>query len=192
MPDELQKYKNSFLDKYNLQRTTEIAMARGIAAATQHNSLYRFGLSLEGKNEAKETWRNFLQSLMERYITIQSEETYEKDIIALKDLMNSKHSKAFNATQHIKYKTDPGFRLSHAQKSISVFLKHLWCMDKVAAPPQCPVDRIILETAGKRYKDTKWGYVNAIEEHRTKIDFLKDAKNTDQSLAEWELMTFNP
>jgi hypothetical protein len=89
--------------------------------------------------------------------------------------MNKHFSLAFRQEKHPKYSTDPGFRISHAQKSISVFLKHLWCMDIIPQPPQCPVDRMILERAGRRYPDTKWGYVNTIEEHMKKIKHLQDA-----------------
>jgi len=66
-------------------------------------------------------------------------------------------------------------------------------MDEVDTPPQCPVDRVVLEMAGLKYDKAKWGYVNSIEEHRRKIDLLISAKNNDQeSLAVWELENFKP
>ncbi len=66
-------------------------------------------------------------------------------------------------------------------------------MDEVDTPPQCPVDRVVLEIAGLKYDKAKWGYVNSIEEHRRKIDQLISAKNNDQqSLAVWELNNFRP
>jgi hypothetical protein len=63
-------------------------------------------------------------------------------------------------------------------------------MGEVATPPQCPVDARILAIAGKKYPDTKWGYINSIDEHREKISFLETAKEESQSLAEWELELF--
>lgn len=66
-------------------------------------------------------------------------------------------------------------------------------MDEVDIPPQCPVDRVVLEMAGLKYDKAKWGYVNSLEEHRRKIDQLIFAKNNDQeTLAVWELENFKP
>ncbi|MDA7516968.1 hypothetical protein N8499_01875 [Akkermansiaceae bacterium] len=66
-----------------------------------------------------------------------------------------------------------------------------WCIDEVDTPPQCPVDRVVLELAGLKYDKAKWGYVNSIEEHRRKIDQLISAKNNDQEpLAALDLDSF--
>lgn len=188
---EMKAHKDAFLKKYNPKRTRTKALSSGITASVQHNSLYRKNLEQEIKDAVLCEWRSYLDGLVERYKVCQSVEAYEQDIRNLKKVMNDKFSDAFLSKPHERYKTDSGFRISHAQKSISVFLKHLWCMDDVACPPQCPVDRIILEAAGKRYPDTKWGYVNSIEEHRKKVSFLEEAKGqTSESLAEWELKKF--
>lgn len=65
------------------------------------------------------------------------------------------------------------FRISHSQKSISVFVKHLWCMDVISEPNICPVDRIILgKTEVRKNKDINWGYVNSIEEHKRKFTYI--------------------
>ncbi|MCB1203892.1 MAG: hypothetical protein KDN18_06510 [Verrucomicrobiae bacterium] len=187
----MNEYKDAFLDKYNPTRTQAKAVSRGIAASLQHNSLYRRGLALETKEAVKSEWRSYLNGLVDRYKKEQRVEDYERDIEKLKQIMNDKFSAAFFSKPHERFNTDPGFRISHAQKSISVFLKHLWCMGDIACPPQCPVDAMILKKAGKRYPDTKWGYVNSIDEHRLKVSFLEAAKNeSTESLAEWELKKF--
>lgn len=188
---KINDFKKGFLLKYNPNQSRAKALSSGINASVQHNSLYRNNLEQELKDTVKCEWRSFLDSLVNRYKQIQSVETYYEDIKHLKELMNDKFSSAFLSEPHERYKTDPGFRISHAQKSISVFLKHLWCMGEIALPPQCPIDRIILEAAGKHYPDTKWGYVNSIEEHQIKVSFLEIAKqNHSESLAVWELKKF--
>ena len=187
----MKPYKDAFLEKYNPKRTLDKALSSGITASVQHNSLYRKDIEQEHKDAVQCEWRAFLSGLIDRYKTPQSISSYEKEIEELKRIMTEQFTDAFLSEPHKKYKTDPGFRISHAQKSISVFLKHLWCMDEVACPPQCPVDSVILAAAGKRYPDTKWGYVNSIEIHRQKIKFLEDAKeNPSEALAEWELKKF--
>ena len=188
----MKSLKDNFLNKYNSDRTLDKALSEGIAAAVRHNSLYRKNLSPERKKAVRREWKTYLEGLVACYKTRQTIGTYEKDILNLWDIMNSRFSDAFLSMPHAKYNTDPGFRISHAQKSISVFLKHLWCMGIVATPPQCPVDSIILALAGARYPDTKWGYVNSLNEHRIKIRILNQDRMRcgDITLAEWELRKF--
>ena len=187
----MKAHKDAFLKRYNPKRTRAKALSSGITASVQHNSLYRKDLERELKESVQCEWRSYLNGLIDRYTAQQSVADYERDVENLKAVMNDKFSDAFLSEPHERYKTDPGFRISHAQKSISVFLKHLWCIGDVACPPQCPIDRIILEAAGKRYPDTKWGYVNSIEEHRLKVGFLEAAKGeSSELLAEWELKKF--
>jgi hypothetical protein len=183
--------KDDFLDKYNRDRELDVALDRGITASVQHNSLYRVGLPPKDRKTVRCEWKTYLCELKERYKSAQSVKSYEDNIEELKKKMNE-NTKLEGMFRKEKYnRNEPGFRISHAQKSISVFLKHLWCMDEVACPPQCPVDSIILKAAGKRYPDTNWGYVNSIEEHRKKINFLLEAKtDSSESLAEWELKEF--
>ncbi|HNS22970.1 MAG TPA: hypothetical protein PKH24_20900 [Sedimentisphaerales bacterium] len=72
-----------------------------------------------------------------------------------------------------------------------MFLKHLWCMGRINTPPQCPVDSTILQRAGLRYPMTRWAYVNSMDEHRRKIEYLtRCAVTSGLALAEWELIEF--
>jgi hypothetical protein len=186
----MNRLKEKFLNRYNPKRTLEKALSSAISASVQHNSLYKRGATPKEKERVHCNWKAFLKQKMKDYKNEQSVEKYENDIQELRNLMNKTLSASFLSKPHPKFKTDPGFRISHAQKSLSIFLKHLWCMGEVATPPQCPVDARILAIAGKKYPDTKWGYVNSIEEHREKISFLEAAKEERQSLAEWELKLF--
>jgi hypothetical protein len=173
--DKILKKKIAFLRRYNKPRNVDTAISMAIAASVQHNSLYDKNISPPGKN----------------YIREQTIDVYESDIESLKLNMNKKFAELFLKTPHPKYNYDPGFRISHSQKSISVYLKHLWCMDLIHKPPQCPVDAKILKIAGCKYPDTKWGYVNSIEVHRKKILLLQEkAGDTNQHISEWELMQF--
>jgi len=192
----LTKAKTAYLNRYNRDQDINKAISRAIAASVQHNSLYATKISPEKKADIKKYWQVFLKSLIEKYKDQQSTSTYESDIEALKSSMNERFSDSFKKDIHPRYKYDQGFRISHAQKSISVFLKHLWCLGEIARPPQCPVDAIILKKARCKNRDIKWCYVNSIEIHNQKISLLQDEvnKNRDGSkwhLAEWELVRFN-
>jgi len=190
--DRLAPLKRRFLRKYNKSHSVCEAARRAMAAATQHNSLFAKNVSAERKSRVRSDWKDFLLSLEARYRRSRSGNFLTKDILRLRKLMNDRHRDAFRATRHAKFKTDPGFRLSHAQKSIAVFLKHLWCLGRVAEPPHCPVDAVILGKAGRKYPKTKWGYVNNLATHCEQIQFLRAAANRfRQTLAEWELKKFN-
>jgi hypothetical protein len=186
----MNKLKEEFLNRYNPKRNLEKALSSAISAAVQHNSLYRKEATSKEKESVRCKWTAFLKLKKKDYENEQTVEKYENDIQELSDLMNESFSESFLSEPHQKFKTEPGFRISHAQKSLSVFLKHLWCMGEAATPPQCPVDARILTMAGKKYPNTKWGYVNSIDEHRKKISFLEAATEASQSLAEWELEVF--
>ncbi len=186
--DLLQESKIKFLDRYNPERSIDTAITEAINAAVRRIPSYSPNLNNGQKANIRGEWHRFLINLFEKYTEPQAVEMYESDILALKRIINATY---LNDLTHPQYNHDPGFRISHAQKSISVFLKHLWCMNMVATPPQCPVDSIILSNAGQRYPNTNWGYVNTIEEHRIKIGYLNAAREDYyNSLAEWEIANF--
>jgi hypothetical protein len=186
---ELAEFKETFLNRTNPARTRQRAMQAAIAAASQHNVLYLKELAGESKKEVRSHWENLLNEMCTRYTSRVSASDYEKDIESLKRDMNDLFADRFYLVPHPRYRYDPGFRVSHAQKSLSIALKHLWCLGKIKPPPpQCPVDRIVLCKAGLRYPETRWAYVNSIQEHRSKIAALSvKADEAGLALAEWEL-----
>jgi len=153
-----------------------------VKSASQHNALYAGGLPDQNKGPIRDYWKTLLCELAHKYRRVVSTSQYEMDIETLKQTMNDRFADCLRSD---------GFRVSHAQKSLSVFLKHLWCIGEIATPPQCPVDAIILAKAGLRYPDTRWTYVNSVEEHRRKVAFLDEcARASGLRLAEWELKAF--
>ena len=191
MEDKLNWAKEDFLNRYNPQKSIDTAISLSIKAAVQHNSLYLENLSIGKRKEVRTDWGKELLHIAEKYKENQTEEIYNEDILKLKELMNIRHGDSFRRSPHLKYKYDIGFRISHSQKSISVFLKHLWCMNKISEPPVCPVDRIILEKIGMSGKSASWGYINSLEIHNSKVAEINEfALKENKSIAIWELMNF--
>ena len=81
------------------------------------------------------------------------------------------------------------FRLAHAQKSLAVCLKHLWCMDIIPEPPMCPIDRGILAKVGIHDCWTKLDDVCVYESWKNAV--WKKASEKNMSIAEWELVDWN-
>jgi hypothetical protein len=188
-PEDLQEKKDGFLVDNNNPRTDAVALTSGLNAAVQHNVLYAQNLSQAKRRAIRDAWGRFLSSVLAKYESPVSGSEYEQDVERLKQMMNTCFSDYFRS-DGLRPGCAPGFRISHAQKSLSVFLKHMWCMGKIATPPQCPIDRKILREVGLMGTVTPWTYVNKIEEHHHMIELLTERAGTD-GLAGWELVTFS-
>lgn len=190
-PDELRGKQDAFLDRYNAARSVAKAESDALMSAAQHNSLYAPGVNEHDRYIVRAKWKEFLNDIAARYKSPVSVAEYEADVEHLRKMMNARFSKLFRSDRHPKYHYDAGFRMSHAQKSLSVFLKHRWCLGTIDVPPQCPVDARVLHAAGARYPATRWAYVNTIEEHRSQVArLMASAQASGLRLAEWELVTF--
>lgn len=79
-----------------------------------------------------------------------------------------------------------------AQKLLNLYLKYLWCTDKLLqVPPHCPVDSIILKKSNS-FKNAKWTQLDCPDTYMLYINELRMiAKSQMTSLAEWELEVFN-
>lgn len=173
--------KEQFLERYNSKRTTKTGLSKSISAAVQHNKIYR-DVSNKERVAIRNYWGALLVQLSERFVQEKwNEKKYEVEITQLKAKMNNEFDGLID------------FRISHAQKSLSVFFKHLWCLGKIPTPPQCPVDRIILTRAKAPYKQRSWGYVDDIETHREKYNLIRQAALKDgfDDVLKWELENFN-
>jgi hypothetical protein len=186
--DLIKDTKSKFLNKYNKNRCVNTAFKVSIKAAVQHNKIYSSHASIKDKEDIRDEWGKELIRLGEKFHENISIEEYQLFVVKLKDHMNLKFGKLFDS----KSKHGSMFRISHSQKSISVFVKHLWCMDVISEPNICPVDRIILrKTEAKKNNDISWGYVNSIEEHERKFKYIqKQAKLKQLRVAVWELLSF--
>jgi hypothetical protein len=65
-------------------------------------------------------------------------------------------------------------------------------LGEIPEPKICPVDRIILyQTGAANVGDVAWGYVNSIEGHRRKFNYiLEEAHKSNLTVAQWELSNF--
>jgi hypothetical protein len=186
--NEIESKKNKFLEIYNYDRSKKVAITKAISAASQHNLLYSKKVSLEERRIIREYWGICLEEIGVEFRKKINVNEYEIIIEKLKEGMNIKFGNQFeNGSRHGEM-----FRVSHAQKSISVYIKHLWCMNLIAEPSICPVDRIILShTEAKLKKDISWGQVNSIKEHRRKFKYIEvQAALENLSIAKWELNKF--
>ncbi|GAP68288.1 hypothetical protein BA6E_102288 [Bacteroidales bacterium 6E] len=169
-----------FLYKYNKSRTIEEALKKSIGAAVKRNVLYEKS-QLANRLQVRNIWKQELCMLFHDYNQNHWDEMrYEFEIESLKCVMNSSFPGLID------------FRISHSQKSIGVFFKHLWCLGKIPTPPQCPVDRKILTYANAPSNERSWGFVDDLNSHRHKYSYIRNAAANEgfEVVPEWELCSF--
>ncbi|SKC19631.1 hypothetical protein [Dyadobacter psychrophilus] len=179
---EIFEKKLRFIEKYNPTKTVEAALSSSFDAALQRNPIYNKDASTFRRKEIKAFCSSELLRISRKYIDVVTVKEYENDILELQSLMNERYHAYFD---------ENGFKISHSQKSLSVFLKIMWLIGKIKMPPLCPVDRTILIAAGEKNPDA-WTSVNSMPEYRKHIRILKHAARNHKcpNLACWEIYHF--
>lgn len=200
-PTRLQREKASFLRKFNLKPKQrgwkETALRDAVGASSRRTHLYRPGTTQAERNLVREGWFRELTRLSDHYgtegIAFSTQGRFDADLLTLRSFMNSTFDDYFETDVVKGY--PPGFRIAHAQKSLSVMLKHLWCNGGMEEPPCCPVDRRILIIAGAKGTTAKWTDLDDLDSYHEELERLRTASMSFPtqpiSLSEWELLTFN-
>jgi hypothetical protein len=194
--EDLAEHKTRFLKRFGADQGIEVVRVRAlqdaIASAVVKNALYAPAATVTNRHDTGVGWKQMLETIAAEYVEPATAEKYEADLVRLQAHMNRGFGQYFRQARHPKFGYEPGFRISHAQKSLALVLKHYWCLDLVDMPPQCPVDRPVLVAARAGELNSKWTDVNSIAAHQFKMQFLAEAAAKEAlSIAEWELKTVN-
>jgi hypothetical protein len=147
--------------------------------SVQHNPTYKAVATESAKDQLRDDLFSFLDDKLEpRYRHSVSDEEHYSNI---EELM------AFGTKMGAKILQGGTYKVSNAQKLLNLYLKYLWCTGIVEVPPQCPIDRIVLEKAG--ILDVKWTKLKTIKDYRAVVTRLKKA--VGNSLAPWELESYS-
>lgn len=179
--------KKAFKTKYARRDPAQM----GITAAYQRASLYTPG----GNNQdIREEWASQLRRITKKYAKQQSKETFFKDVMALAKHMNERFPNRFRNGKN-GYKEV--FRIAHAQKSLSVCLKHLWIQNEpnFAIPPVCPIDGKMLKYV---HNQDSWTKVNSFKDENgvrgyfSHLDLMEKAARAEgfKSSPEWEVVVW--
>lgn len=154
-----------------------------LTGAFQRNSVY--AVNIDDKNgKKKEAFKKKLKEniveIAQRYHMFVSDEEHVGNMLALI---------ALNDNEILK---DGKLTLGTMQKLLNLYLKYMWCTDRLAhIPPHCPVDSIILGNS-KKYRYDSWTKLNCEEKYMLYIADLRErASGENLHLAEWELSVFN-
>lgn len=163
-----------FLEQTSVTDATS-AMREALKSALQQrqNKVY----SRDEVGSERETFRHELRSQLRavarRYSQPVSDAEHFADIHEISDSLSARFGPILK---------DGRFRYGTAQKALNLYLKFLWRLGEIMPPPHCPVDGIVLSSAGI---EGSWTHSDSEAEYASWIKILRQ-KARPLSLAEWE------
>jgi|GEM_PF-1440729 len=186
------------------------ALQSSLRAALQRNKLYNSkedmrdtckanGTTFNEKNydktkeEFRSKWKKLLRETGRKYRSqkVESDE-YFQDLLDIQNKMQG-YISGLGPIQKSYFQR---FKFSHAQKSLSLYLKYRWCQqgwcDQSAPPPPfLPLDRKILDQLNRQLGNGRtiqrpWTEISSEE-----FEKFRDMKKPAEGWAEWELGQWN-
>ncbi|MBU2920688.1 hypothetical protein KO504_05005 [Winogradskyella psychrotolerans] len=150
--------------------------------AFQHTGIYK----PKTKEIDRTRFRNKLRGYVENTILSQYKTSITEDTIHLENIQAiGQFTEVF--TEVLKAPINIGV----SQKLLNLALKYYWCLGIIPEPPHCPVDRIIQQ---RLYKQplVNWTQLNCADTYMQIIHEIRSkAKDSQQSIAQWELVNFD-
>jgi hypothetical protein len=161
------------------------AARNSINASVGRNRTYRKGVSPIAKGIMRDFWIQYLSDV--NFSEIQTWNDWEQGINALRSIMNKEFPSIWLNN----------FRISHSQKSLSVFWKYQYCRSlalnqECLSPVSMPLDRIVQNNSGLPVNQIlSWGAVDSMEVYTTQINLIAKRLNLPVSaLYKWEIENF--
>ena len=171
---------NSFKSIYNPSSSLQIAKNKSIYAALQRNPTYRSNFKTDQRKKFRLAWEAVLNEFISKKLFLLDEVRFIKVALHYRDCLK-KEAPYLN------------FKLSHTQKSLSLYAKHCWALDIISEPMICPVDRMILVAAKAPVGMQTWTKIDSEAEYLAQFTFIRNAaQKANMSIAQWELLSFLP
>lgn len=151
-----------------------------LMATVGRADVYTPGLSEKARKAFQSTLRSQLEQIAQGYGTEVSEEAHIQNILGLSAGLTAAHANVLQGRR---------FRIGTAQKALNLYLKYLWCLEKIPTPPHCPFDFQIIAKL-PAYSGPSWTALDSENDYRTLVAAAK-AKAQGILLAVWEVQTYN-
>lgn len=202
--------KKSNVKEIQARFLDEMAMRGAISASVSETKVYTENTSNDQKENAKKKWEAYIREIAKGYKSLRSRDDFISDVIRLQDMINSDQN-----INHIFCKLDEygniiadeyGIRIAQCQKSLSIYLKYLWCYGLIKTPPVCPIDRVILSICKEYYRQNtniadsqekielcskNWTRLDDINVYRRMVEITEEVAGSQICTAEWELVKWN-
>jgi|SRR5208337_3033874 len=149
-----------------------------LMATVQRGRLYREGSSEDSREAFRRALRSRLERLREQYAAGVSEDQHLANI---ENLANE-----LSGSDALKERR---FRIGSAQKALNLYLKYMWCSGRVATPPHCPFDSVVLSRLPS-CRNVRWTQLDSLDAYKQLVQEARKAAGGN-SLAEWELRLYN-
>jgi hypothetical protein len=116
-------------------------------------------------------------------------EQYEAGVTDALHLVNIQNLALYMSRAHASTLSGGRFRIGSAQKALNLYLKYMWCVGRIPAPPHCPFDFMVLSRV-PGCKNVRWTQLDSLPEYEEIVRRAKIAAG-DSPLAEWELRLYN-
>ena len=151
-----------------------------IQAALGRSKTYKEKLTEVQHKAFRDGFHKILDSMVIEYEQPVSSDRHIENIRCLSDDVSAKYS---------EYLHENCFRIGSAQKALNLYLKYLWCLNKIPCPPHCPFDAIIINRL-RPDETINWTEFDSIAIYKKLVDMAHKAAN-GEPIAEWELNEYN-
>ena len=151
----------------------EQALTWSINAALQRNKVYKNDENYEQREQFKAEWARLLSDEANAYKGTEppvSDERHCAAIARIADSLSNRFSELLDGSR---------LRFGTSQKAFNLYLKYLWALGEAQMPPHCPIDSVVLKSAGI---DGYWTKSDSCEEY---MGWIKQIRKR-LTLAEWE------
>lgn len=150
-----------------------------LAGTSQRGNLYRREATTHQRNTFRLALRRALENLAEQYSAPVTDNGHVANIYNLAETLSKQHADALAGSR---------FRIGSAQKALNLYLKMLWCLDRIPTPPHCPFDRIVLSHV-PGCERVNWTQFDSLSDYERIVRCARSAAN-GVPLAEWELLLY--
>ena len=134
----------------------------------------------EERVELRDKLRAKLKDVGTRYMSPVDDSSHVANICEIADEMTSQFSRFLKRER---------FRIGIAQKALNLYLKYLWCLGEIPAPPHCPFDSIVIAHLPKE-RQRPWTSIDKAEDYMALVGAARVIAG-ESSQAEWELKVWN-
>lgn len=170
-----------FLERANVGNE-EDAMRNSIRAALRRNPTYQNDISQRDRGQFREALKTRLRNYSFNYQEIVADKDHLQRITEICDQLSNQYG-------HILL--EKRLRIGTVQKALNLYLKFLWCLELLQEePPHCPVDRVILATAGIM---GNWTQLDDIDLYMDWINQLRQVAQNQgyPTLSAWEISVWS-
>ncbi len=168
----------------NWEFIEETMMLSTMRATLSRNSTYNQEVipSDESKIAMRQLFQDSIRDLLPTYKDPVSDKAHEDNIQRISDSV----SKAYcDVLQNGR------LRIGTVQKALNLYLKYMWCLEKITTPPHCPFDAVVIGYL-KLLKPIQWTKMDSIGDYQMLVAAARTelATHSLSSLADWELKTY--